>query len=131
MVNSDIALARPAVMLESVPFLITVHIISVLPISSSSPWCWILDATPEEQAVAVTAVHVAVMPRDKSQSVVMAVWKSGSGSVPLHLLPTVVQTAVDAVETAQQSNRVVGANNDRPQAADCSRQWLEGPLLIQ
>ena len=152
MVNSDIALAQPAVMLESVPFLITVHILTVpstthsggsrWQLSSSSAgsaWCWILDATPEEQAVAVAAVHVAVrMPSSPEKSIqqpiVTAVWKSGGGSVPLHLLPTVVQTAVDAVESAQQSYRVINAAavENRPQdAASSSRQWLEGPLLIQ
>ena len=129
-VNSDIAMAKPVVTSESVPFLVTVHIVPSS--GSSSSVCLILDATPEEQAVAVAAVHVAVVASlsiGSNEKAVTAVWKSGAGSVPVHLLPTVVQTALDAVEPAQQSYQKVVLTDSNE--SNGGRQWLQTPLLIQ
>ena len=118
------------VTIESVPFLVTVHIVPSS--GSSSSVCLILDATPEEQAVAVAAVHVAVvalLSNNHNEKAVTAVWKSGAGSVPVHLLPTVVQMALDAVEPAQQSYQLVMLQDSNESIR--GQQWVLAPVLIQ
>lgn len=113
-VNSDIAQARPLVSLHSIPFLITATIVPTNRnsddggggddiTSSSISFVLVLDATPEEQAVSIASVHVAVLP---SNHVVTAVWKSGKGSIPIHLLPLTIQTTLDASAVAIQSYRL-------------------------
>ena len=71
-VNSDMALAKPVVSLDELPMVITVTMVPTGASSASSAAgggvSLILDATPEEQAVSVAAVHVAVTTRRPARS---------------------------------------------------------------
>lgn len=127
LVDSDIAHAKPVINLEEVPLIVTVHVIQTVNDSGRhEQQVLVLDATAEEEAVSVSAVHVAVKRLEKEAATVCAVWKSGSGSLPITLLPACVQAAISAAPVAVQHFKV--------QAAPTSSQHmilLQEPLCIQ
>jgi exosome complex component RRP42 len=137
LVDSDIRNARPVIAtVEEAPVIVTVH---VIPSSSSSTGggttVLVLDATAEEEAVSTAAVHVAVRVQQQQQSssavMVSAVWKSGSGSLPMALLPACVQAAVRSAPTAVQHYKLQQQQIHSSTSSSSHRILLQEPLIIQ
>jgi exosome complex RNA-binding protein Rrp42 (RNase PH superfamily) len=128
--DSSIANAKPLLRKETIPklpIIVTTHVVQattnviatgMLQEDSKNDvtTSLILDATAEEEAVSVAAVHAVIVPtmtttpppRDENRTsgIVGAVWKTLRGSIPMSILPKCVEAAMDAAPVAYQHFQV-------------------------
>lgn len=104
-VDSDVAKAQAPPGSEVAPILVTIGILKATdPISSLPSSVLIVDADDNEYQCCHTLVHVAV-----SDGVICALQTSGSGSLPVALLPEITALALAAAPAARAAHGRVEA----------------------
>jgi exosome complex RNA-binding protein Rrp42 (RNase PH superfamily) len=159
LVDSDIRNARPVVSYQQcvnhpLPLIVTVTILQHQQ-QSSRQYLLVQDATDAEEFCSIAQVHVAIVPSTLSSTdlppppaTVQAVWKTGTGTIPMTLFPQIVQAAIQAVPPAidhyhvapssiqqqqQQQQQVPRHQQHRTihNSETASSSFLQAPIIIQ
>jgi exosome complex RNA-binding protein Rrp42 (RNase PH superfamily) len=102
LVDADIRNARPVLSYHihnPLPLIVTV---TILRHQQHTQYLLVQDATSAEEFCSIAQVHVAIVPSSSSSdaTTVQAVWKTGTGTIPMTLFPKIVQAAIQAVPHA-------------------------------
>jgi exosome complex RNA-binding protein Rrp42 (RNase PH superfamily) len=107
-VDSDVHHATTVPGVLSGPVIVTVTVLQSLDAASRPVTTLLLDATAAEEVCAVAQVHVAVVVpntnhNNNTEPSIAAIRKTGTGPLPLPLLPEITKLALQAVVEQQDA----------------------------
>jgi exosome complex component RRP42 len=113
-VDGDVWKARPPPGVERAPILVTVAVLKCKSAATSTTnkgpslpvHVLIVNATLEEEACAYCLVHVAIVTAADGTKTVCACQKTGRGSLPVPLLPEIIEKALAATGPAVQQYQI-------------------------
>eukprot|EP00977_Amphora_coffeiformis_P007843 scaffold1727_cov150-Amphora_coffeaeformis.AAC.1 len=95
-VDGDIHHASPLPGVDDGPVIVTVTVLQSLDANNRTTTSLVLDATVAEEACAVAQVHVSVVPKKGDKPTITAVRKTGTGGLPVALLPEITKLAIQS-----------------------------------
>ena len=95
-VDGDIHHASSLPGVDEGPVIVTVTILQSLDANNRPTTSLVLDATAAEEACAVAQVHVSVVQKGDGAPTITAVRKTGTGGLPVALLPDITRLAIQS-----------------------------------
>ena len=117
-VDGDIHNASSLPGVENGPVIVTVTVLQSLDANQRPVTSLVLDATAAEETCATAQVHVACV-SNTTTSAITAIRKTGTGALPMALLPEITKLALQAAETSNQEHAFVRKTCNETTAA-----WL-------